>query len=247
MTCEELRDDYELYTLGASEEPALGELRAHFERGCESCTQGVRKANSLTSRLGSAVALVDPPARLRRRVLALAKPELLDEKSSAWSWIWAGAAALLGVTALFLFASQSRLRNDFTRVQAQALRQTTELARLDESLSLMNDPDSRQVVFGQGTPKPPRGRIFVHQTRGVVFLATNLPSLGAGQAYEMWLIPKGADPLPAGVFRSAGNGTATYVRPGPLPQVTLAAVAVTIEPEAGSMKPTTKPIIVATL
>jgi len=33
MTCEELRDDYELYALGAAEEPARSEIRVHLARG----------------------------------------------------------------------------------------------------------------------------------------------------------------------------------------------------------------------
>ena len=247
MTCEELRDDYELYTMGAGEEPARGELREHFQRGCDTCIEGITKARTLTSKLSNAVTLADPPARLRRRVLAMVTPDLPEKGTSPWSWIWAGAAALLGVATLFVFARESRLRNEYTRLQTEALQQKNELARLDESFSLVNDPDSRQVVFGQNAPKPPRGRIFVHRSRGVVFMASNLPSLEAGKTFEMWLIPKGGNPLPAGLFHSAGNGTAMYVRPGPLPDVTLAAVAVSVEPQAGSAQPTATPIIVAAL
>ena len=247
MTCEELRDDYELYAMGVSEEPARGELREHLQRGCDTCIEGVRKARTLTSKLSNAVALADPPFRLRRRVQAMVTPELLEKKSAGWSWLWAGAAALLGVATLFFAARESHLRNEFTRVQAEARQQKSELARLDESFSLLNDPDSRQIVFGQNTPKPPRGRIFVHRSRGVVFMASNLPFLEAGKTYEMWLIPKGGNPLPAGLFLSAGNGTAMYVRPGPLPDVALAAVAISVEPQAGSVLPTTQPIIVAAL
>ncbi len=247
MTCEELRDEYELYTMGASEEPTRGELREHFQRGCETCIEGVRKARTLTAKLSNAVTLADPPAGLRRRVLAMVSPELLDKKGAAWSWIWAGTAALLGVATLFVIARESSLRNAFTQVQAEARQQKNELARLDESFALVDDPDSRQVAFGQNTPEPPRGRIFVHRTRGVVFMASNLPSLEAGKTYQMWLVPKGGNPLPAGLFRPAGNGTVMYVRPGPLPDVTLAAVAISVEPEGGSAQPTAKPIIAAAL
>jgi anti-sigma-K factor RskA len=88
--------------------------------------------------------------------------------------------------------------------------------------------------------------VVVNPAVGVLLIASNLPPAPAGQIYEMWVIPaKGASPAPAGLFQSGAAGNAlhfhqTQVAPG-------SAVAVTLEPEAGSEKPTTTPLFVAVL
>ncbi len=245
MTCEELREDYELYTLGSSEEPATGELREHLHRRCGNCLPGVRSAAILTSKLSAAVPIVEPPARLRKRVLALVNPEMLEHGSRAWSWGLGLAASALALSTVFLMLSQARLSRELTRERTVAEQRQTELASLDESLALLTDPNSQQIVFGQGAPAPPRGKVFVNPSRGVVFLAANLPELQTGKTYEMWMIPKAGNPVPAGIFNARADGTALHLRPGALATIPWGAVAVSVEPAVGSPQPSTKPIIVA--
>src|ERR1039458_2381876 len=72
MNCDELRDYYELYTLGIAEDPELSEIRAHLERDCPICVPGVRGARELTTLIGATAPAVEAPARLRKRVLAIA-------------------------------------------------------------------------------------------------------------------------------------------------------------------------------
>ena len=69
----------------------------------------------------------------------------------------------------------------------------------------------------------------------------------AGQTYELWIIPKGGSPKPSGLFQSDARGSAMYLSPAPVDMSTLGAVAVTLEPEAGSAAPTSTPIIVAAM
>jgi anti-sigma-K factor RskA len=87
--------------------------------------------------------------------------------------------------------------------------------------------------------------VFVHARLGVLLVASNLPPAAAGRIYQMWLIPKGGAPRPAGLFQSEPAGTALHILSGPVDPATLGAVAVTVEPEAGSPAPTSTPIIVA--
>src|SRR2546423_15262675 len=95
MTSEQLRDEYGAYALGAIEEPERTELRAHLSEGCPNCVPGVREASALVAALGGSVKLVDPPARLRRRVLAAISPPA-PNRGSKWA-IAFGACALLFV------------------------------------------------------------------------------------------------------------------------------------------------------
>jgi hypothetical protein len=252
MSCDELREHYELYALGIAEDPELSEIQAHLERVCPTCVPGVRGARELTTLIGASAPAAEPPARLRKRVLAIAGGQTAGRLN--WSPVWAAVAAGALIAAIFfnmqahrgaveLDAASAELR----RVQSESAAQTRELARLNEAFAILNQPDARQVVFGGATPQPPRGRVFLDPRRGVLLLASNLPPVPAGKTYEMWVIPKGGKPVPAGLFQSAADGTAMHVRPGAVDVPGTAAVAVTVEQAAGATEPNLPPVFAAGL
>src|SRR5207253_4978600 len=90
--------------------------------------------------------------------------------------------------------------------------QMIELARLNEALALLNQPETRQVTFGEGAPQPPKGRVFVNPKIGVLLVASNLPAPPPGKIYEMWVIPKVGNPAPAGLFQSDAEGAAMHLQ-----------------------------------
>ncbi|HVP48639.1 MAG TPA: anti-sigma factor [Bryobacteraceae bacterium] len=243
MTCDELRDQYELYALGVLDAAERAELDEHLHREGDPCIEGVRHARELVSSLASLAPQSPPPARLRNKVTGL-----VAEPKRTWNWtlVWIAATACLAVVAVWLNTS----RRDEQRALARALfdvqSKNVELTRLNEAFALMNDPAAKQLVFGEGAPKP-RGRVFVNPKQGVLLLASNLSPAPSGKIYEMWIIPKGGNPLPAGLFQSQPDGTAVYLREGAVDVATTGAIAVTLEPEAGSQAPTTTPLIVAAL
>jgi anti-sigma-K factor RskA len=251
MTCDELRDDYELYALGLAEEPAVSEIRAHLNRNCPTCVPGVRSARELTTLIGASAPLAEPSARLRKRVLAIAG----EQKSSRWNWspVWAAVAAGAVIAAVLFNARAHRLAEELGRTDADLQRVVTEsaarsheLARLNEAFSILNQPDVRQVTFGGGAPQPPRGRVFLDPKRGVLLLASNLPPAPAGKIYEMWVIPKGGKPVPAGTFQSLADGTAVHVRAVAVDVDKTAAIAVTLE-VAEATVPNLPPVFAAKL
>ena len=245
MNCDELRESYELYALGIAEEPDRGEIRAHLERDCPTCVPGVRGARELTSLIGATAPAVEPPARLRKRVLAIAGGQ--TDPLLKWSRLWMAVAAGALIAAVVFSTRAQRTSEELQRVRAESAAQTRELARLSEAFAILNQPDARQVVFGGAAPQPPRGRVFLDRTRGVLLLASNLPPAPAGKMYEMWVIPKGGKPVPAGLFQSAADGTALHVRPGPVNVAGTAAVAVTLEVAAGATVPNLPPVFAAAL
>jgi anti-sigma-K factor RskA len=245
MTCDELREDYGLYVLGVLEEPERSEIRAHLARGCQSCLAGVRSARELLTLMGTTAPPAQPPARLRRRVLATVAGEAPPR--SIWAPAWAAVAAAALIAVIFLNTRAQHAAVELARARAQSTRQTQELVRLHAALAIVRAPEARQVVFGQGAPQPPRGRIFVDPSRGVLLLASNLPPAPAGKTYEMWIISKGGKPAPAGLFQSGQDATALWVEPGPVDLAATAAVAVTLEPAGGVPQPTSQPVIAAAL
>ena len=245
MTCEELRDDYELYAMGLLDEPGRAELDAHLRREGDPCIAGVQKARELVSSIATTAPEVHAPARLRKKVAGL----VVGDEGRRWSWapVWIAVAAGLALVTIWLGISRRDLERTIADFERQLQQKNVELARLNEAVALMNDPAARQVVFGTDTAQPPRGRVFVNPKQGVLLLASNLPPAAAGKIYEMWLIPKGGKPVPAGLFQSESDGTALYLRKGAVDIASMGVVAVTLEPESGSAQPTTTPIIVAAL
>jgi anti-sigma-K factor RskA len=227
MTCEELSPEYGAYALGVAEGPERSEIASHLARECPVCVPGVRKAMGIVTAMSGAVKQVDPPRRLRAKILAMVG------SGPKTSWIPAFVPwALAGVLAVIVAV---------TTVPA-LLRPPVEQSKLDQALSILNDPVTKDVTFGEPSA---RGRVFVSPGKGVVLIAAHLPSLDAHKTFELWVIPAVGKPIPAGTFRGNDDSTAIYIRPGPVENA--AAVAVTVEPEGGSPQPTTTPFIVTKL
>lgn len=225
MTCEELSELYEPYAIGSLDPAESLELREHLQRSCPNCLPGVRRVTGTVTALSGGVTLKDPPKRLRPRVLALVNAK--GSQSKGWILPW----ALAGAMAVTLLS-----------IAIPAKRQAGETAKLEEALSILHDPTTRDVTFGT-SQKPSRGRVFVSPSKGVVFIAADLPRLDEGKTFELWTIPKVGKPVPQGTFKSQSDNTVVYVRQGPVEEP--AAVAVTVEPEGGSDQPTTTPFIVS--
>jgi len=235
MTCEELRPEYGAWALGIAEEPERSEIAQHLERDCPNCVPGVRSAIATVSAMASAIKPVDPPARLRKRVVSMVAPEPERSRASIFfPWAVAGAFAI----ALLAVVIPGRL----ARTPAPPVASNTGQAKFEEVLSILNDPVTKDVAFGDPSA---RGRFFVSPTKGVVFIAAHLPTLSPGRTFQMWVIPNGGNPISAGTFQALSDSTAVHYRPGPVENA--AAMAISVEPSGGSPQPTTTPIIVTKL
>lgn len=245
MNCGDLRDLYELYALGALEEDEdRAELRAHLRRNCPTCAAGVKRAGLFGADLGLLAPASQPSPQLRRRVLASVGAPQTDRRLL----VFAFAAAALGLLAAVLLGVQSERQREAS-LQIES-RLGAENARMREVVDWFALPETRQVVFGTGAQPanaPPGGRVLVNPARGVLVMASHLQALPADKIYELWLIPKGRAPLPAGLFHSSPTGPTLFVSSGPVDVGVLAAIAVSVEPAAGSSAPTTTPILVAAL
>jgi hypothetical protein len=131
MRCEDLRPDYLLYAMGTMEEPDLSEMRAHLERACPMCTAGLAEAREIAFGLGAGVDGPAPPARLRRRVLAVAQPER-PARMRFWQIrvpAWQAFAATAACGAIVLLAAGMWVRGVTGRDGEMAAR----MARLEAS------------------------------------------------------------------------------------------------------------------
>ena len=72
-----------------------------------------------------------------------------------------------------------------------------------------------------------------------LLVGTNLPRPPAGRVYELWYQPAdGADMRPAGTFVPTDGSVVSKVRLGP----SFVALAVSVEPQGGSLHPTSEPV-----
>jgi anti-sigma-K factor RskA len=232
------------YAMDAVPEPDRSRFERHLAR-CESCRQEVRGLREATAALAGATA-VRPPAALRDAVLRTAGQtrQLPPAVAAPAAWAaarhrrrpgWrprlavalAGALAAVAVAAgVVTFGMQGRLD------QAQH-RDHMVAAVLSASDATMV---SRPVSTG-GTATV----VMSHRERALVFTAADLRVLPAGQSYELWLIgPAGT--RSAGMIDGSGHGRMV----GPMVVSGLAAgdsVGMTVEPDSGSPRPTSPPLV----
>lgn len=245
MTHEEMSGMYELYALGVLEPGEREEIESHLARECPECRAELRKAMALNTALAALPDAADPPRRLRKRVLASAGVPQREMR------IWMAALALIAAGLfVIVITDQERIHrygDQMYMAMGETQRVAQELGKLQAVVAMLNQPETKAVTFGAGQPLPPHGRVFVHQSMGVLLLASNMPQPPSGKTWELWIILKGDPaPKPAGLFQSDAQGNAMYMMTGPV-NASTAAVAVTLEPESGSPAPTTKPVIVASL
>lgn len=250
MTCEELRDSYELHALGLLEGEERTELEAHLARRCPICLRGVREAAETASLVALSADQHQPAADLRERILAALRPSaqvvsLPSRPRPAWpvALPWAVAAVLL-LGVLFFFNAERERATELAQVRQELLTSGSKLARYEDLFALLDQAETRVVTFGEAPT--PRGRVLVNPQSGVVLIAARLPELPSGRTFQMWLVPKAGAPRPAGLFQ-ATQGKALHRLGRPIDLDDVAAVAVSIEPEGGSPAPTTTPISVIPL
>ncbi len=239
--------------------------RAEFERHlltCEPCREEVRGLREATARLGEAAAIT-PRAELRELTLKAAArmrqlPPLLPQgpsrrgrltrppagrsalsrlrASGTGSWpirIAATVAAALAVAAILLGLDARSMRHTLTVAQQREAEIATVLGARD-AMSLNTH------VSGGGTATV----VMSHKARTLVFIAKGLTPLPSSQAYELWLMGPAGD-RPAGMLPASRHGMI-----GPMVVGRLAAgdrLGLTVEPSAGSPRPTSPPIVMVRL
>jgi anti-sigma-K factor RskA len=231
-----LRDDAAAWVLGALSEEEARE----FERVLENSAvarEEVEELRRAADVLPFAADPVGPPPELRSRIMAVVESEAqllhaVDEPADRPS----------------VRRRERRwprlLRPIPVAVAACALL----LAGLGAGLLVSSDgsKDARTVVAQvSGEGMGARARLEIADGRGELIVDGMRPA-GPDRVYQVWLLPEGeTEPVPAGslfdVDRS-GRGTAAVTD---LEDVQ--AVMVSSEPKGGSRRPTTEPIVAATL
>ncbi|MFI5109941.1 MAG: anti-sigma factor domain-containing protein [Terriglobales bacterium] len=239
---EQFAEELALYALGSLAADERSALEAHLQE-CASCRRELEWLDGDLSLLAMSASGPHPPTRARQRLLSaiasdpkrpLAAPE--RRQRSGWGILgWVAAAAMV-LVCVGLLRQNSSLSRDLASLRAQYGGQEAQLRQANETIATLVDPEALKIeLVAAGSKLQPRGKaIYLRRTRGLIFLASNLPPLPAEKIYELWLIPTSGPPIAAGLFKPDARGSATVVNP-PLPEgVEAKTFAVTLEPESGS-------------
>ncbi|HZQ24542.1 MAG TPA: anti-sigma factor [Terriglobales bacterium] len=244
---EQFADDLAMYALGSLSGDERTALEKHLQ-DCATCRRELDVLRGDMALLALSTTGPVPPARSRKRLAdAIAAEPRRTRRSRPRSWAllpWAVAAAL-AVVALVFWRSNSELRDTMSGLRQQSEEQQLQLQQARDIVSTLTATDALRVTLvAAKTPPQPQGKaIYVRDRSSLVFLATNLPALPPGKAYELWLIPVSGAPVPAGVFKPDVHGSATVLNPPLPPRAEAKAFAITMEPEQGSPAPTSQPIM----
>ena len=252
-THEQFADDLALYALGELTGSGCQELEEHLDT-CAACRRELQGLRSDLGLLGLSSSGPQPPARSKERLMRTIAAEPRGERAPApvevprrslwWAWVPALAAVALLLVAVTMWRSNRQMNDQLAELSNRNQDQAVQLDRLNQNLRLLTSPDAVHVSLNpQKAPRQPSGTaIFSPSQRRMMFMASNLPPVPEGKAYELWIIPAQGAPIAAGVFKPDEHGSAIMMDQKMPAGVEAKAFAITVENEAGSDKPTS-PIV----
>jgi anti-sigma-K factor RskA len=254
---EQYADDLALYALDALTGEERMKVAQHVST-CTSCRAELERLRGDMALLALSATGSRPPQRARKRLLDAVASEAQVQRARSksvttprrawWGWIGWAAAAVAVVFAFSLWRETSSLHRMLASAKEEAAENARQLEALRKIAMPIIEPEAQRVTLvAQKTSPQPQGKAFYLRRRNsLVFIANNMPVLPGEKAYELWLIPKTGNPIPAGVFKPDASGSATVVNP-PLPAgVEAKAFAITVENQAGSATPTMPIVMMGT-
>ena len=253
-----------LYALGALSEADRTAFETHLEF-CLECVTEVKSLLPVTHALVHGAPPLDAPGALRARVLGQVTgtvPAPLDEPDTPTPVVtpprrrpgplfWLAATLLIAAVGLG-GRHVAGLNRQIDRLRATAATATGLLERLDVELgtartavaereavlALVTGADVQRLDLA-GQPLAPRAsaRVLWNDAAEMVFIATGLPSLPAGDVYQLWFVLPDA-PVSAALLEPDDDGDATVTLEVPAIVTLPAVMAMTVEPAGGVEAPT---------
>ncbi len=266
MTCEKRRDLLLLHAAGALDDPERREVLVHLDTGCPVCAGAMAEAQATLAHLPLGLDPVEPPARLRQRLMARVADESARTAASGSGGVaplrrpttgnwWRPALAAVAASLVVLVAGgfvfqqrQSRLADRISDLDEVVAGQRQEIQHLRDSLDgAMNvvaryaRPDVRVFELG-GTEHATTaaGRVFWDRATGTWdFHVAGLAPSSTDRTYQLWFITADQRKVSAGTFDVGADGVARMLEisiPDDVGVISVAAV--TDEPRGGSLQPT---------
>jgi len=255
---EEMQDLLALYALGALGEEERARVERYLETDPEAMAK-VQEYQETTQALSYVAQPAAPASASKRALLQRLRPETGEGRPSGErvagkrrrttpGLLGRLAPALSLVVATVSLGAMLATRSELARVEAQNSELLRQLADHQAALGLLGAPDLLAVAV-EGTEAAPQARgSFLAETdaRSGVLLVSRLPALEPGLTYQAWLIRDGT-PTPAGLFSVTGEGSGTLTLETPEVLSFYDTLAVSLEPQAGSLLPTGAIVLLGTI
>ena len=258
-THEQFADELALYALNELSGSELQEFEQHLDT-CAACRRELQAMRTDLALLGLSAVGPKPPARSKERLMraiaaeprGVSAPAVVQTagRRSFWlAWIPAAIALALIVFAISLRQSNQSLNDQLAELRNRYNDQKIQLSQAQENMRLLLAPDAVHVSL---TPpkagKQPNATAIVSPSQNrMTLMASNLPPVPSGKAYELWVIPPTGAPVNAGVFKPDEHGNAVLLDHAMPAGVQPKTFALTVEDEAGSDKPTSPIIILGSM
>jgi anti-sigma-K factor RskA len=233
---DELKEAYVLGALTGEERREFEEyLASHPERQAE-----VEELGVFARLLALSPSEQEPPPELRRRIMDVVEAEAGDFHAGRPP-AFARLVRSVGARSLALGAAATLL---LIGLLSWNLLLQGEVREMHSQVhSLQASRDSRAISLeGSGPAREAQVQLITLKDGRAVLLAENMPSIPENKTFEIWVIHD--VPEPSGLFEPTEDPIATVVEN---PVHGAKAIAVTVEPEGGSPRPTTDPMLVAEL
>lgn len=233
---DEMLDNIAVYALGALPPDEARAVALHMQT-CAECREEYDALRPAVTAMVSSAQVDDEAcpgpllkARIMREVRAsLATPPEAARPQRPQPWISLAASLVFVVGAAYV---------TYATFRSQAHHDAAVIALQQQALADVTASDAKRYTFGHGM-------VFVRGTHLYVTMP-NMPMPPKGMVYQAWTLPKGSKKMAPSTTFMPSERDETIVR---LPQSAngVTAVAVSVEPEGGSLQPTSKPIAVAVL
>jgi anti-sigma-K factor RskA len=265
-SCDQFRELYEAYALGALDAAERSEFEAHLATDCQECAKGVAEARWVVSQLAFMSPDAAPSDMLKGRLMQTVRAEAKGPasvvpgaasvtKQAIPLWMWAGVAALLLVA---LYAgwnarqvgqdldaqrqTTAQLQQSNTDARQKLAAMEVQLATMKRETAILSDPGAKKITMAPQKIQAP-DLVALWQQDGIVVTGAKLPMPGGNHVLQLWMIPKdpAGKPIPSVSLRPDANGRLVMVVAHPPDPSSVKALAITEEPEGGSPQPTSPP------
>lgn len=246
MDRERFDDLKDAYVLGALPEGERLEFERYLAEHLDLQTE-VEELGAVAGLLALSPQEQEPAPELRRRVMDAVQGEAVQaqvqqRRASRRSWL-AGLWETLGIRDLALAGAAMLVVGLFSwsmLLQGEVRDLQGRVQGLQGQVQDQSQGPQMIALGGAGTEQGARAELVTLQGGRAVLVAEDMPPAPEGKTYQIWVI-KGDTPQPSGLFEPEGDSIAAVVEK---PVEGADAVAVTVEPEGGSKKPTTDPMLV---
>ena len=234
-----VHDDYKemiparaLSALDAAEERALNE---HLEN-CSDCRKELEDWQATAAAMSLASDPAEPSPQVRERILSEVRKDLTADvipfKSTPRRNLWSSFGSLGAIAAVVLFAALSI-------GLAVLWRQNQRLARDREFVELVNTPGAKvSELKGVDAAQSTTAKLAYDRNGRAILIASKLPNVPQGKAYQLWFIVGNKPPMPGKTFVPDSGGNAVLNDEMPREAVDANVFAITVEPASGSNAPT---------